>query len=47
VRQINIRAERFTFEPSAIEVVEGQRVRLLVEAVDVPHGIGIAGLGVE
>ncbi len=47
VRQINIRAERFTFEPRAIEVVAGQRVRLLVEAVDVPHGIGIAGLGVE
>ena len=47
VRQINIRAERFTFEPRAIEVVEGQRVRLFVEAVDVPHGIGIAGLGVE
>ena len=43
----NIRAPSFTFEPNDIEVVEGQRVRLFVEAVDVPHGIGIAGLGVE
>ncbi len=47
VREINIRAQSFTFEPNDIEVVEGQRVRLFVEAVDVPHGIGIAGLGVE
>ena len=47
VRQITIRAQQFTFEPNDIEVVEGQRVRLSIEAIDVPHGIGIAGLGLE
>ena len=46
VREIAVRAERFTFTPNEIEVVEGETVRLTVEAVDVPHGFALADLGV-
>ena len=47
MRQITIQTQKLTFEPNDIEVVEGQPVRLLVEAIDGPHGIGIDGFGVE
>ena len=34
-------ARRFEFEPSTIEVTEGDRVRLLVRSADGPHGVEI------
>jgi cytochrome c oxidase subunit 2 len=34
-------ARRFAFEPSTIEVTEGDRVRLLVRSADGPHGVEI------
>ena len=34
-------AKRFSFEPAAIEVTEGDRVRLLVSSADGVHGVGI------
>jgi cytochrome c oxidase subunit 2 len=34
-------AKRFAFEPSTIEVTEGDRVRLLVRSADGPHGVEI------
>ena len=34
-------ARRFEFEPSTIEVNEGDRVRLLVRSADGPHGVEI------
>ncbi|MFN2447311.1 MAG: cupredoxin domain-containing protein [Vicinamibacterales bacterium] len=40
-RVIEIAASRFTFEPSRIEVTEGERVRLVVQSVDSVHGIAI------
>lgn len=46
-REILVRTLQFSFTPSDIEVVEGERVRLLIEAIDVPHGIAITGLGVR
>ena len=45
-REIAVRAERFSFTPNEIEVAEGEMIRLILEAVDVPHGIAIADLGV-
>ena len=45
--EFTLRAERFSFTPNDIEVTEGETVRLTVEAVDVPHGIVIADLGVS
>jgi len=47
VREIVIRAEQYSFTPSEIEVTQGETIRLTIEAVDVPHGIAIADLGVN
>ena len=38
---IEVVARRFEFEPSTIEVIEGDRVRLLVRSADGPHGVEI------
>jgi cytochrome c oxidase subunit 2 len=40
-RTIEVVAKRFTFEPSLIEVTEGERVRLVVKSADGVHGIEI------
>jgi cytochrome c oxidase subunit 2 len=40
-------ARRFVFEPATIEVVEGDRVRLLVRSADGPHGVEIKAFKVK
>jgi cytochrome c oxidase subunit 2 len=40
-RVIEVVVRRFAFEPSEIEVTEGERVRLLVRSGDGPHGLEI------
>ncbi len=40
-RTIEVIAKRFTFEPSRIEVTEGERVKLVVKSGDGVHGIEI------
>ena len=40
-RTIEIVATRFAFEPSRIEVTEGERVKLLVKSGDGVHGVEI------
>jgi cytochrome c oxidase subunit 2 len=40
-REIEVVASRFAFEPSRIEVTEGERVRLLVRSADGVHGLEI------
>jgi cytochrome c oxidase subunit II len=40
-------ALRFAFEPATIEVVEGDRVRLLVRSADGPHGVEIKAFKVK
>ena len=46
-RVIEVLAKRFTFEPSTIEVTEGERVRLLVKSGDGVHGLQIKKFGVN
>ena len=41
VKEFKMTAKQFKFEPSTIEVNKGDRVRLIVTSVDVPHGIAI------
>lgn len=41
VKTIQVVAKRFSFEPSTIEVTEGDRVRLVVTSADGVHGVGI------
>jgi cytochrome c oxidase subunit 2 len=40
-REIEIVVKRFAFEPARVEVVEGERIRLLVKSADGPHGVEI------
>jgi cytochrome c oxidase subunit 2 len=40
-------ARRFSFEPSTIEVTEGDAVRLLVRSADGPHGVEIKAFKVK
>jgi cytochrome c oxidase subunit II len=40
-------ARRFSFEPPSIDVVEGDRVRLLVRSADGPHGVEIKAFKVK
>lgn len=40
-REIPVVAKRFTFEPSRIEVTEGERIRLVVSSADGVHGVEI------
>jgi cytochrome c oxidase subunit 2 len=40
-RTVEVVAKRFGFEPSRIEVTEGQTVKILVRSADGLHGFGI------
>ena len=46
-RTIEVVAKRFGFEPSRIEVTEGERVRLVVKSEDGVHGLEIKKFRVE
>jgi cytochrome c oxidase subunit 2 len=46
-RVIEVAARRFTFEPSKIEVTEGERVRLVVKSADGVHGLQIKKFNVN
>jgi cytochrome c oxidase subunit 2 len=46
-RVIEVLAKRFTFEPSRIEVTEGERVRLVVKSADGVHGMQIKKFSVN
>ncbi len=47
VKEFKITAKQFQFEPSTIEVNKGDRVRLIVTSIDVPHGIAIPEYGIN
>ena len=47
VKEIKVTARQFQFEPSTIEVNKGDKVRLVVTSVDVPHGIAIREYGIN
>lgn len=47
VKEFKITAKQFAFEPSTIEVNKGDKVRLIVTSMDVPHGIAISEYGVN
>ena len=46
-RVLTVVARRFAFEPSRIEVRQGEQVRLLVRSADGVHGVRIRGLRVN
>ncbi|MEK6983097.1 MAG: cupredoxin domain-containing protein [Nanoarchaeota archaeon] len=47
MKEFVITAKQFAFEPSTIEVNKGDRVKLIVTSLDVPHGIKIAEYGIN
>ena len=47
VKEFRIEARQFTFNPSTIEVNKGDKVRLIVTSVDVPHGFAIEEYGIN
>ncbi len=46
-RVVEITARRFAFEPSVVDAVAGERLRLVVRSADGPHGIEIKALKVK
>ena len=47
VKEFKITAKQFSFTPSVIEVNKGDKVRLLVTSVDVPHGFALKEYGIN
>ena len=45
--EIQVVARKFGFEPATIEVVAGERVRLVIRSVDSAHGFAIKPLRVD
>jgi heme/copper-type cytochrome/quinol oxidase subunit 2 len=41
VHQVTVVAKKFAFEPAAIQVVAGERVRLVIRSDDTIHGFAI------
>ena len=46
-REIEVTAQRFQFTPNSIPIKLGERVTLLVKAVDFPHGFNVPDLGLR
>ena len=46
-KEFKITAKQFEFTPSTIEVNKGDKVKLVVTSVDVPHGIAIKEYGIN
>lgn len=47
VKEINIKAFRFGFEPNTIRVNKGDKVKITAESIDIPHGLAIEGYDVN
>ena len=44
VREINVKAFQYGWEPESIVVKKGEKIRFIVETVDVPHGFELEGI---
>lgn len=47
VKEFRLTAKQFAFEPGIIEVNKGDKVRLIVTSIDVPHGFSIPEYGIN
>ncbi len=47
IKEFNVKAFRFGFEPNTIKVSQGDRVKITAQSVDVPHGFTIDGYGIN
>ncbi len=46
-REIEVTAQRFQFTPNRIPLKMGERVALMIKAVDFPHGFTVPDLGLR
>ena len=46
-KEFKMTAKKFEFSPSIIEVNKGDKVRLIVTSIDIPHGISISEYGIN
>jgi len=47
IKEINVKAFKFGYEPNVIKVVKGERIKINIENADVLHGIRIPDLGLS
>jgi plastocyanin len=47
VKEFHIKLKRYEYSPSVIKVQQGDRVRLVVEGVDLEHGLYIDGYDID
>lgn len=47
IKEVNITAKQWSFEPSEIIVNQGDKVRLNITSADVPHGFAIREYGIS
>ncbi|MDP3766312.1 MAG: cupredoxin domain-containing protein [Nanoarchaeota archaeon] len=47
VKEFKMTAKQFMFEPATIEVSKGDRVKLVITSLDVPHGFSIPEYGIN
>jgi cytochrome c oxidase subunit 2 len=47
VKEFAMTAKQFQFEPATIEVSKGDRVKLVITSLDVPHGFSIPEYGIN
>ena len=47
VREINLKALQFRWEPDTIVVKKGDKVRLIIDNIDAPHGFEIEGVQLQ
>ena len=47
VHEVQVTAKKFTFEPATIQVVAGEKVRLVLRSADVIHGFAIRDLKID
>lgn len=47
IKEFTMTAKQFTFTPESIEVNKGDKVRLIVTSLDVPHGFSIPEYGIN
>ena len=47
VKEINVKAFRFGYEPNVIKVAKGEKIKIKINNIDVLHGIRIPDLGLS
>ena len=47
VRRVEVTARRYAFDPSRIEVRQGETVEIVARSADTEHGLAIKALGVK